>query len=151
MTTPKKGPSRTLFTPREDLLLAHLVSFYGPAKWDIIAMSMNGRTARQCRERYRSVLTPGIVNGPWSRAEDLLLTELYQVHGPKWSLIARHFEGRSDCNVKNRWARHLATMSGGCAETPTVVPDLGLSDPFSFAFEDPVDNSYLSSDSFINW
>jgi hypothetical protein len=69
------------------------------------------------------MLCPGLVNGPWSQAEDSLLTQLYTQYGPKWSFIAKQFQGRSDANVKNRWVRHLMTMQG----SPQVrEPDVDL-------------------------
>jgi hypothetical protein len=147
LTIAKSTTARKAFIPAEDLLLSHLVAIHGCNKWDVIARFMNCRNARQCRERWRTVLTPGLVNGPWSRAEDLLLTQLYQEHGPRWSLIAKQFKGRSDCNVKNRWERHLKAMDG-----PPLANDIAdARDPFDPDFEDSVDNLPLFPDGVINW
>jgi hypothetical protein len=45
-----------------------------------------------------------VTNRPWSAEEEALLTSKVAEFGPKWSQIAVSFEGRSDVNVKNRWA-----------------------------------------------
>jgi hypothetical protein len=104
--------SRRAFSVEEDVLLIHLVAAHGPSHWDVIASSMEHRTARQCRERWRSCLSPGHVNAAWTQAEDRRLVELYKVHGPKWAVIAKSFAGRSDYNVKNRWNRFTQTGRG---------------------------------------
>ncbi|OHS93757.1 hypothetical protein TRFO_11541 [Tritrichomonas foetus] len=70
--------------------------------WNQIASHINGRTARQCRERYRNYLYPNLNNSPWSKEEDNLLEEKFVEIGPRWSSIARFFINRSEVNVKNR-------------------------------------------------
>ena len=98
---------RRPFTPQEDIQLYQLVQIYGTDKWTLIASHMGDRTSRQCRERYRSFLAPTITNRPWTREEDNLLIELHTKFGSKWSLITKYFQGRSDCNVKNRWSQFV--------------------------------------------
>jgi hypothetical protein len=157
----KQASARKGFTPDEDLRLSHLVHVYGSSKWERIAQFMNGRNARQCRERWRTMLSPGLTNGPWSHAEDQLLVQLYRVFGPKWSNIAKRFTGRSDCNVKNRWSRHLMNMNldqqltdGSAAAADFREPDVegdDLDSPFEFIFGDQVDNCAASTGGFINW
>jgi hypothetical protein len=89
------------------VLVVSLVAQHGTDRWDRIASGMEGRTSRQCRERWKSFLAPGHVNGPWSELEDNLLLALYKQHGPRWAFITRFFNGRSDYNVKNRWQRFV--------------------------------------------
>lgn len=96
-----ENSQRTRFTKEEDERLRHLVSYQDPPNWNDIARYMHHRTARQCRERYNNYLRPTLVNGPWSEEENFLLTSLYEKYGPKWSLIAQSFNGRSAVNVKN--------------------------------------------------
>ena len=36
---------------------------------------MNGRTPIQCLHRWTKILKPGLVKGPWTPEEDLLLME----------------------------------------------------------------------------
>ena len=98
---------RSAFTFQEDCLLSNLVMMFGNQKWDIISSCMIERTPRQCRERWKSYLSPGLSNGPWSEQEDNLLLDLYYQYGTKWVTISKYFQGRSDSNVKNRWYTHL--------------------------------------------
>jgi hypothetical protein len=94
---------RKHFTTAEDSLLKILVLEHGTKDFKKIASFMNGRTARQARERYQNYLAPEINHGPWSRAEDALLQVKFAELGPKWAAIAEFFPGRCDVSVKNRW------------------------------------------------
>ena len=95
--------NRSSFTSDEDEKLRALVKIYGERNWSEVAAHIPGRTTRQCRERYRHYLSPNIINGEWTEAEDQLLKEKYQEFGPKWVSISKFFGTRTDINVKNRW------------------------------------------------
>jgi len=41
----------------------------------------------------------------WTVEEDLLILQLVEQHGKKWSKIAAHLPGRTDNGVRNRWNR----------------------------------------------
>jgi hypothetical protein len=141
-----------------------LVSIHGSRQWAAIAGLLPGRNARQCRERWRTVLRSGLLNGPWSREEDELLVKLYNEYGPKWSFIAKAFNGRSDSNVKNRWARHLNSMlvastgelplSSGFKLPRDVHGPMGIGGSFGDSLEwelgGQLDNC-CSAEPFINW
>lgn len=106
MTTPKIS-KRKAFTTAEDLILISLVNQIGTQSWERIAVHLPNRSARQCRERWISYLSPNITNGPWSTSEDQLLLQLVQQYGTKWTEISRYFINRSDANIKNRYYSHL--------------------------------------------
>ena len=91
------------FTKEEDSIIIKMVEKRGIHCWQKIANKLNNRTARQCRERWKHYLKPGIVNSPWTNQEDLILYQLYIKFGPKWSKIKHHLPGRTDINIKNRW------------------------------------------------
>lgn len=93
-----------MFTPDEDMIIVTMVNLQNVKDWNHIASCLNGRSPRQVRERYRNYLTPGIINGPWTREEDDLLKKLFNSIGSKWSQISKHFPNRSEINIKNRWA-----------------------------------------------
>lgn len=95
--------NRQMFSPQEDQHLCLLVSLCGQ-HWKLIAQEMNGRTTRQCRERYQNYLAPGLRCDPWTEDEDHLLEKLVSEHGFKWAALSKFFDHRSDVNVKNRWA-----------------------------------------------
>jgi hypothetical protein len=63
--------------------------------------STRRKTAKQCRERWRIHLNPGIVDKSWSSDEQLTLLTAYQKLGNKWAKIAKNLPGRTDNGVKN--------------------------------------------------
>ena len=71
--------------------------------WPTIADAVPNRTAKQCRERYVNQLTSTLKKSDWTEREDATLVRLYQVHGTKWSLMAKILGGRSDNGIKNRY------------------------------------------------
>lgn len=99
----KKTLSRDYFTTEEDNRLIQLVEQYGAQNWSGIANFMPGRSARQCRERWKNYLNPEISNEPWTPEEDQILLDKYKEFGKKWSQIAKFFNKRTDINVKNRF------------------------------------------------
>ena len=99
----KSTTMRIMFTQDEDRYLSYLVSQHGE-NWDVVANFMASRNARQCRDRYKNYLSPNIYNGPWTAQEDDELINKFLQLGPKWSAIAKYFPGRTDVNIKNRFA-----------------------------------------------
>lgn len=95
---------RHSFTDKEDEQIKKLVLEYGEHDWKTISDNLGTRTPRQCRERYRNYLMPGIVNGPWTVDDDMLLYSKYLEIGPHWTIISQFFPSRSEINIKNRWA-----------------------------------------------
>ena len=94
---------RQMFSLGEDFLLRKLVDQYGP-DWKLISQKISGRTARQCRERYKNYVAPNLLNKPWTQEEDMILAQLVACIGQKWSMISSYFKNRSEVNVKNRWS-----------------------------------------------
>lgn len=94
---------RVHFTKTEDERIMELVERFGKKNWALISSFMNGRTAKQCRDRYCNYLIPGFFQGEWSKEEDELLLKLYKENGSKWSVIKNHFPKRSSNSLKNRW------------------------------------------------
>lgn len=99
------------FSKEEDEQIIKLVEQYGSNQWGIIASHINGRTPKQCRDRYSNYLAPGIFKCQWTNAEDELLIKLYQQVGPKWSILQKSFPGRSSGSVKNRWKYFLCRQT----------------------------------------
>jgi hypothetical protein len=93
--------TRNRFTTEEDEQLRHLVKSYGQNEWDLIADQMTGRSRRQCRERWRTYLSPTITTGPWNEAELHLLSEKVTELGPRWKSLECFFPGRTDINIRN--------------------------------------------------
>lgn len=102
---------RRRFTPEEDEKLLRVINTYKVKSWDKIAKYMPGRTGRQCRDRYNSALYMKAVVKPWTKEEDAIIIEQYNMIGPKWMKISNMLEGRTGNNVKNRWYKHIAIQS----------------------------------------
>ncbi|KAG5191633.1 Homeodomain-like protein [Tribonema minus] len=86
----------------EDARLKALVTVHG-CKWALVARSMPGRVAKQCRERYLNHLDPKLQRGPWTPEEEQVLLRLCEGQNRQWAEICRQLPGRSYNDVKNRY------------------------------------------------
>ena len=64
-----KGP----WSPQEDQKLRLWIKQEGATKWSKLANYINGRSGKQCRERWFNNLCPGLKKGNWTNAEDELI------------------------------------------------------------------------------
>lgn len=94
-----KGP----WNESEDALLRIWIERMGPCKWADCALTIKGRTGKQCRERWTNSISPHIKKGEWRDEEDQLIFELYSAMGPKWTNIAKQLPGRTENSIKNRF------------------------------------------------
>lgn len=92
------------FSADEDMIIKCKVAEYGTKNWKAVASFLPTRTVRQVRERWKSYLDPKVINAKWTEEEDELLLSLIDVYGTKWASISKHFNGRTNINVKNRMA-----------------------------------------------
>lgn len=109
----KKGP----WSPEEDAILLSLTLHgaveKGEVDWTELCKHIQGRTPKQCRERWKNVLNPSVQRGRWDPSEDGQLFRLYATFGPSWSVISREMHGlRNENMVKNRWRRLGSTPQG---------------------------------------
>lgn len=104
---PRKEPgllTKRKFTAEEDQLVISMVREWGTNAWMTIAKAIPNRSPRQCRERWKHYLAPGLSNTPWDIREDCVLRRQYSMLGPKWAAMRDSLPGRSDVAIKNRWA-----------------------------------------------
>jgi hypothetical protein len=113
----KGGVLRRKFTADEDLQLRSLVERLGTKSWEEIARFLPGRSARQCRNRYKNYLLDSLTTNPWTPEEDAILIHKFHQIGPKWVEIGKLLSGRSGNNVKNRWYKHLCKADIGAPQT----------------------------------
>jgi hypothetical protein len=88
--------------PEEDEKLVHLIA-QGIPNWGQISKVMEGRSSKQCRERWINYLDPSLKHTPWTGEEDALLIQLQASWGNRWSLISREIPGRSENAVRGRF------------------------------------------------
>mmetsp|Transcript_12760 Transcript_12760/g.17723 ORF Transcript_12760/g.17723 Transcript_12760/m.17723 type:complete len:359 (+) Transcript_12760:124-1200(+) len=101
---------RGRWTAEEDARLRRAVELFDGRNWKQIAEAgFQGRkTDVQCLHRWQKVLRPGLVKGPWTTEEDVLVIAMVQKYGvKKWSLIAQHVGGRLGKQCRERWYNHL--------------------------------------------
>ena len=92
---------KVAWSPSEDDLLREAVKTFRPTaqgRQDILfsAAMVPGRSAKQCRERWRNHVDPSISREPWSEEENALLLRLYEERYGKWCDISPAFPGRPD-------------------------------------------------------
>ena len=106
-------PVKGQWSPEEDKILRDAVeSCEGQILWDHIAKSVQGRTPKQCRERWVYRLRPEIKKTPFEPWEDELINTERKKIGNCWTLIAQKLPGRTSCAVKNRWYTVLKNRYG---------------------------------------
>ncbi|KAL1508352.1 hypothetical protein AB1Y20_004462 [Prymnesium parvum] len=108
---PKPPPRTGKWDAAEDAQLRRAVrlTHRPPRKlsWREVARLVDGRCAKQCRERWTAQLRPGLNTAPWGEAEDEALLALVREMGKgRWAMVNRRLQtGRSEASVKNRFAR----------------------------------------------
>ena len=67
----------TNWSSDEDACLVKLVERLGAQKWGNIALEMENRNGKQCRERWHNHLDPSIKKEPWSVEEEITLVKVF--------------------------------------------------------------------------
>lgn len=122
---PKVRQTTRTWTTEEDIKLARLVGNEPDVtriSWNALALQMDSRKGKQCRERYVNSLTPNRKKGQWTEEEDALILRLQTTMGNQWSKIAAELPGRSDNDVKNRWhSKHRSTLKRKVMQMESII------------------------------
>lgn len=118
--------SRRAWTTSEDAALVRAVQQFGDEQWAHVAATVGSRTARQCRDRWSTVLNPDIKRSAWLPEEDAILWSFVTGgHESDWSgAAARLAEGghtRTAMQVKNRYA--VLARTGAAEQVVNEAPD----------------------------
>ena len=97
------------WTKEEDELLLKLIPKGDDTRlaWKSICKDFKTKNYKQCREHYFNKLRDGLQFGKWTKEDDEKIVRLQKIHGNKWSLISKQFEGRSSNAIKNRYFGHI--------------------------------------------
>ena len=105
-----KGLVKGSWSSNEDEIILKNTSA-GVFDWNLIANQVQGRSAKQVRERFNNKLDPNLSSQPWTPEEDRHLSELQAEYGNSWKLIATKLKGRSENDIKNRWNKNKKSKS----------------------------------------
>ena len=99
------------WTPAEDQTLREQVDAQqaqgGGRDWCQIALTLPGRTNKDCRKRWHNSVAEGLRKGQWSKPEDQLLTQGVYLHGWQWTKVATCVSSRSADQCAKRWQQSL--------------------------------------------
>jgi len=100
------------WTEEEDEKLRILVILKREKNWERIAKELVGKTPSQCKQRWKTSLSPSIIKvterRKWVPEEDEKLSTLVDKYGTKnWRIISSHLRGRLPKQCRERWINHL--------------------------------------------
>ncbi|KAL6591551.1 hypothetical protein ACP70R_050054 [Stipagrostis hirtigluma subsp. patula] len=91
------------WTPDEDARLERLATEHGFRRWRRVAARMPGRSAGQCRDRWRHHLARDVYRRPFTARDDDELWRLYLRHAGRWKDISRAVHCRTSRAMRRRW------------------------------------------------
>jgi len=102
----RPGLVRGKWSPEEDAkLLEALAAQQGSVNvdWPQVALSVQGRISKQCKERFRLKLDPELKREEWTSDEDALLLASFDKHNGRWADMVSALPGRRAGVLKVRF------------------------------------------------
>lgn len=111
------------WTCEEDEKLILSIQKNGIKNWSLVSQDVQGRTGKQCRERWLNQLSPKLNKNNWTPEEDQILIQNQKIFGNSWSKLSLFLPGRSSNNIKNRWSWLCRHNNLSCSKSYIIRND----------------------------
>ena len=141
--TLRPGLVRGKWNPSEDAeLMDALAEFPDDEEvdWRHVASKVNGRNAKQCKERFQLKLDPALKRDEWTAEEDALLLASFEKCNGRWIAVAKSLPGRREDAVKIRFRslqRQASRVRQWTLDEDVAIVQWGLAPP-NGAQENPI-------------
>lgn len=90
---------------------------------------MEGRTSKQCRERWCHHLDPRVKKVEFSPEEDAQLISMQAALGNQWAIIAKQMEGRTENSIRARFKALNNPRSKGKLQVDDIMHVVTMESP----------------------
>jgi len=94
------------WTNEEDQMLVKLIAELGP-KYTEIAAHLQGRTGKQCRNRWLMTLSPSVTKDPFTEEEYRTIIKLKKEKGNNWKEICKYLPNRTGGAIGNHFHNYM--------------------------------------------
>jgi hypothetical protein len=98
---------------------------FGQNSWPKVAFRIPGRSARQCRDRWRHYFQAPLDEQPWSLQEDLIFRKAVAICGTRWSVIQPLLTGRSESELRRHWLFQNCKRDAAKVAEPMGLDEFG--------------------------
>ena len=128
---------RPKWNKEEDEEIRKFVTEFGVNSFSVLESlnKLNGKTAKQIRDRWNNYLAPLINKSDWTSKEDELLKSLVNAYGKKWGLVSKSLFGRSGNSCKNRYI--MISNDPQSTTTPKAIPQTPIGMPPTINTQQP--------------
>jgi len=95
-----------VWSKEEDEKLLFITSQSKEKNWIEAADFIRTKNPSQCSARYKRI-RPGLIKGPWSKEDDILILKLVEVYGRNWTEISKQIPTRNGKQIRDRYLNYL--------------------------------------------